>query len=144
MNPETTAVDKTEWPEWAWTTDEHDLPSGLYWREGGYPPIGSYCELNRDGKFLTGCRATHYFHVAGNLYLIVRVESLLEKLKLVPGDSMIVCYDEDLMLLVDEDDDPTYPLEVPPTFDERAAPFRVARRTRDEKRNEGEEDDLPF
>ena len=152
MHPKATAASKTEWPEWAWTTDRNDLPTTLEWREGDYPPIGGYCELSRDGKHLTGGLVTHYFHVAGKLYVILRVNRLLEALKLVPGDSMIVRYDEELIFLVDEDDDPSYPVEVPPTFEERAAQFRDTGLTRDngeklnenEERNGGEENDLPF
>jgi len=62
--------------------------------------------VNRNGKHLAAGTVTHYFHVAGKLYVVVAVEHPVEWLKLVPGNSLIAIYDDDFIVFVDEDDEP--------------------------------------
>lgn len=147
MNSETTASElnpasssKTNWPEWIWTTNHDALPDSLDWCYGNaWPPIGSYGEVYRNGKYLVTGTITHYFHVAGKLYLIISVGVRVEWLKLAPGDSLIAIYGDDFISLDDDDDEPEYPLLVLSDEERAAALIPVAQAAQD-----NQESDLPF
>ncbi|MET4073649.1 hypothetical protein [Hymenobacter sp. UYCo722] len=156
MNPETTAFNpdpttgnKPTWPEWLWTTDRNDLPDSLDWGDDDRPlHIGGSCDYYRDGKHVAGCLPTHYFHVAGVLYVVVTVHNkLIEAYKLLPGDQLILRHDDTGIRRNYDDEKYLWQVEVPPTYEERAARYKYNLELQEQKMaaaGYGKDGNLPF
>lgn len=97
---------QTPLPEWVSTTDRNALPNVLNWAsESPRPPINGRVDVIRFGVSLGTGTAVGYFHRAGELGILVELDSVHEILDLPAGTRRAHFFGENITRL-DQGDEP--------------------------------------